>query len=797
MNGESSLSATIYPIEGLEGEKYRFRILRPRERTPNDTRRPIRLASWATSLWRKHLKQPVFVGDSGPAPYFIAPDSDSVQPGAVYELRDVPDLTYHVEVTDEVREVTPTLARPEERELVTKMIERAFSDRFTNLGNQFWRFEWTQYFRSQPDNARSSRDVVNAFRGLKFSVLFLGGKDPYFAADCRTKYIGRTPLSECDQEDLEGPLREHVNTDIPWDRRPTFVRDNGSRKISCRFAGHSSQTIENAVFGDPKESVLDYYRRVHPSIPIRPSDPAVWAQDRADTPPILCPSSRLFPVFTTEFHGVKRCSTRSQMTPSDRVLSISSFIKDLGMVRYSDRALRVRDQIYAGKRDVFLPPRLLFGGDFVLSIPEDETRGDALEDSVSGWGSRKMPALYEHGPFHFEPLPDPILLYPGSMSRQTREELIHSLSAELQRQTGHTFTVHAQRSYLTGPGQQGGNSVLQEATKIVAEGGRHLVVVVLWDRFQDRVHGDLKEILRAVPSQCVTEGVAVDIATRGTSRWPSRLRNLALAIATEVGGQPWVIAENLRADLYVGIDVLFGRVGYNFLYGPGGRKVFREVGWATQGGRAKEAIKRVELSQRLMVGLRKAASASGPIGSLVIHRDGRWWPSEALGLRHAVSQARREGLLKEPFSYAVVEIRKHHAPLRLMTRSTAAGNPSYRNPLPGSFLPLDSKRMILSSTGRPGLWDSALGRTAGTLLLNVAEEGGSTDLMAIGEDAYRLTHLNWSAPDIELSLPVTIRWADEALRETLLPPDDDERGEAGDETEESAEVTEEVEVGEE
>jgi hypothetical protein len=72
----------------------------------------------------------------------------------------------------------------------------------------------------------------------------------------------------------------------------------------------------------------------------------------------------------------------------------------------------------------------------------------------------------------------------------------------------------------------------------------------------------------------------------------------------------------------------------------------------------------------------------------------------------------------------------------------------------------------LTTTGRPGKWD-AQGRTAGTLLLQVADKCGDISLECLAEDAYRLTHLNWTSPDIEISLPVTIRWADEALRETL------------------------------
>jgi hypothetical protein len=96
-----------------------------------------------------------------------------------------------------------------------------------------------------------------------------------------------------------------------------------------------------------------------------------------------------------------------------------------------------------------------------------------------------------------------------------------------------------------------------------------------------------------------------------------------------------------------------------------------------------------------------------------------------------------------------------------------------QNPLPGTYLVIDERRVLLTTTGRPGAWDTPNGRTAGTLLLQIAEQSGGIPVERIAEDTYRLTHLNWTSPDIEISLPVTIRWADESLRETLRPTRDE------------------------
>jgi len=161
----------------------------------------------------------------------------------------------------------------------------------------------------------------------------------------------------------------------------------------------------------------------------------------------------------------------------------------------------------------------------------------------------------------------------------------------------------------------------------------------------------------------------------------------------------------------------------------------------------------------------------------VIHRDGRWWPSEQAALREALVRLQNDNVLPPDIRCAVVEIRKNHLPVRLFTVVKENGSEFLQNPLPGTYLILDRQRVLLTTTGRPGAWDSPRGRTAGTLLLEIVDSIGEVEIEYVAEDAYRLTHLNWSAPDIEIGLPVTIRWADEALRETFrtLTKEEEER----------------------
>jgi hypothetical protein len=157
-------------------------------------------------------------------------------------------------------------------------------------------------------------------------------------------------------------------------------------------------------------------------------------------------------------------------------------------------------------------------------------------------------------------------------------------------------------------------------------------------------------------------------------------------------------------------------------------------------------------------------------------------------LKEAVANLIRDKVLAEDCPVGVVEIRKSHFPVRLFTKVGSPAN-QLLNPLPGTYLVLDRQRALLSTTGRPGSWDKIDGRTAGTLLLNLVESSRPMDIGALAEDSYRLTHLNWNAPDIEISVPVTIRWNDDALRASLVSQEQDE-DETHDETTETSQKLE-------
>jgi len=777
IRNKSELAATLFPISGLQNTKFKLRILRVKEKVPNDNKKAIRLQQWADQLWRKKLFCPVFPTERFGYPAFLIPDEYSYKFnkfGPSIEIVDVPDMKFHIELTDEIFEVNIQNASRYERDLICKMIERSITDKLVSLKDIFWKDQWSLFYFQRPANLSNNTDILNAFRGFKFGVVLLNNIQPYLAIDIRTKYIGKKSLADYTKEEKIQYLQDHLDLAKKYQDRSQFLRDNGFKKIPCRYTGETKRTIKQLVF-ETGQSVFEYYRSQYPSLVLNPDDAAVTVKDREDGHNLPVPASRLFPTFTNDYEAFRNCSIKPQITPNDRIKLVKEFFKYLTDIRYGDTPLIIDQSALIAERNVFKPPNLQFGGNYILTpnILDSTSSSEELFDTgITNYRSSKLPSLYQHGPFHNEPLPGIVLFYPESLSRSHRESFLTLVKDEIKLQTKSDFGIIKQVSYKVGKNEKRGSDLQSAIENLSTNQSRFFALIILWDSFFDDVHGNLKSILKSVPSQCAYEKTVIDIVDRTTQK-RAKLRNLALGIITEAGVKPWVISDSLNHDLHIGIDLLYGRIGYHFLYDKGGRRIITESGESSQRGRMHEAIKSPELRNKLIQVIKSIIKQGIQINTIVIHRDGRWWPSESIGFKEAINVLQKEGLLNQNLQYSIVEIHKNHLPIRLFTHKSGE-KIEYRNPLPGTYLSLDSERILLTTTGKPGSWENSFGRTASTLLLDVVEKTDKIENKKIAEDIYRLTHLNWSSPDIDISLPVTIRWTDEALRETLRSSCDEE-----------------------
>jgi len=550
------LGALLFPISGIEGENFSFRFIRIKEALPADNTLPIRMQRWADRLWRLDLKCPVYPTKQDGVHGFLVPAEALTRAGAgrTITLRDVPDREYTLEITDDVRSIAIHDATAAERDLICRILERPFSDLLVKKQSEFWKAEWTLFFPLTPTNRNAAQDVMDAYRGFKFAVVLMDDA-PHLAIDIRTRYIGRRALSEYAPEERDAILRDHLDLSVRDDRRSSFLRDNGPIKIPCRYTGETGKTVAELEF-EPGKSVASYYAARY-RLKLNPDDPAVFAKDRAgDQMAKPVPASRLFPVFTTDFEGIRYCSVKPWMNPEERYRQATHFLQHFNAASLGARVLTVKQQILTKARAVFLPPKLEFGSGRVLAPFQGKppaTDDESFDRQIVRWSSSKYPALLETGPWHNEPLPDLVLLYPDRLARDVRETFIRDISREILLQTNQQIHVVQQLQYSSGRKEKMGGALLRRVPEVRSLAKRCLALVILCGDFDSSVHGDLKDRIRPVHSQCVTENTVLNIAKRrDPSRAKNQVRNLALAILTEVGVQPWVLAEPLHYDACIG-----------------------------------------------------------------------------------------------------------------------------------------------------------------------------------------------------------------------------------------------------
>ncbi len=754
-----NIAFTLFEITNASQLSFRYRLLKVREPLPDDARQPIRLQKWADELWRRRLRCPVFPMRRGNDAFFIVP-ADTQLAGIDLSYIDVPYLTYHADPTDESKEIALGDANSRELELVGKMLERPFSDKLFARKQDFWQDTWTRFFYQQPANASRNLDRISAFRGVAFSIVPIPPVSIYLAMDVVTRYVSRLSLAEYLSQNRRAELFDHC--DARPDKRRWLLRDNGAVKYRCIYAGETGKSIADFRVEALGQTVLEYYRQKFPLIAdgLNPNEPAIYcAKDKKDEDPVPAPASRLFPIFPFERGFRNICSVSPQLSPDDRQRALRRFLRELGPVSYAGQELEISDRLLVARDTYFPLPKLEFGQGFTLDIADLPPQNG--HSPVNLWGAEKIRTLLQVGPYFSEELPPAVLLYPETLTRATRERFIHAVQQEVAVCGGAGLNFTKQIAYAD---DSNGHDLLVKTSELKRDHGAHaLVVCILSRHLADYVHNRFKVECEDLYSQCVQEENVSEVTLRRAKR-----RNFALGIMMAMGFKPWVLSTPLHVDLHIGVDVLGDQVAYTFIYGPGGRGIFRDRGHS--GG--DELIKTRLLREKLVSGLSRVRSAGLAINSFVLHRDGRWWPKETEALAEAVSflQAPDRRVLPPDVRYAVAEIRKSHFPIRIFSTRYTEGRPIFENPFPGCYLVLDPRRAVLTSTGKPSEWDEK-NRTAGTMLIQLADNPGKLKIEDVVCDVFYLTQLNWSAPDIEINAPVTIRWADDLLRDLYIEPD--------------------------
>lgn len=413
---------------------------------------------------------------------------------------------------------------------------------------------------------------------------------------------------------------------------------------------------------------------------------------------------------------------------------------------------------------VFSVPAQLFGHDTVLEVKKN---GQSRGVHLSELGKTRTQYLLDDkiGPLTDSAFAAQYIVLPKSLPRAISTDLIERFQEAMEQ-----FSQHPYRASPVIYEDKDCSSLYRQVNAVQsplekAEIHRGYLFLILPENAKPDLHHYLKrEFWPNLQSQCAMASnikrfygkrerngeVRYYVRGKTARRYSSYLQYAALGMLQVNRKWLWGLATPLHCDVYVGIDVLNHTAGFTFIYKNARYCYFRDYQSKQPEKLSARQIRSV-ISENLREDIRRLRIAPR---SLAIHRDGRWYESESLGLKAAIDILRREAILPTDVKVGVVEIHKQSAlGLRLVERYGRG----YMNPQLGAWFPVSDNEGIVCNTGRP----FNLQGTANPLHTVVVE--GDLPIRFALEDIFALSQLIFSAPERCGRLPLTIRLADDLL----------------------------------
>lgn len=256
----------------------------------------------------------------------------------------------------------------------------------------------------------------------------------------------------------------------------------------------------------------------------------------------------------------------------------------------------------------------------------------------------------------------------------------------------------------------------------------------------------------------------VKAAERG--RFSGYLLNVALnKILLTNGKWPFILDTPLYADVVIGIDVKNNTAAFTLI--ADGGKIVR---LSTSPSRQKEQLLSGQVANFIHDLIRRERSYfSGNPRQIVVHRDGRLWPTELDGIKAACKRLAKDGYLEGDGDFTAVEISKSApAPLRLFhVEAPTRGRVCVKNPMVGTWLQTAPHEGYVCTTGSP----FQIPGTANPL--HIKRVAGGMSVERCLSDVYSLTCLTWTRPESAMRLPISIKLCDRSLFDEAAEYDQD------------------------
>lgn len=500
------------------------------------------------------------------------------------------------------------------------------------------------------------------------------------------------------------------------------------------------------------------------------------------------PAELCYLVEDTHGESGARYQSSTAIDPTERHQQIGHIVRQfLGSLEVAGAKLGVETRPGYAVDRVFRVPTLGFGNGTKLALDTSPNYTEALRD----YARRRLSLLDDHNAGFFEKsaLGHQYIVMPKSIHNSSGPKFLDDLKTQVASLypnaagydpdiiiyddlTGHRDFVGQSRAI---------KAALEDAN---VKPGFAVVMVHRYERrarsadqlaaWTVKEFGRLFQITAAVIHTDVIRkgyvGRSIDGETRYTINEAERkrvagyVRNVAINKVLLTNGKwPFVLDSALHADLVIGIDVKNSTAAFSLI--ADGGKIIR---LATSPSRQKEQLLKNQVGQYVEDLIEKEQRSLKVLPkNIVIHRDGRAWPSEIDGVRDACSRLAEKGLIDQAWKLTVLEIAKSAAaPLRMF--HVRPRDMHVENPLVGSWVSVGVDGGYVCTTGRPF-------RIPGTAKpLHIKRVHGTMSIQDCLEDVFALSCLTWGRPEGAMRLPISIKLCDRSLYEEATDVNDDE-----------------------
>ncbi len=730
-------------------------------------------------LWQRKLHRPVVPIRVDDHFAYAAADWGKQEP---VEYAGEGERRYIIRPTDEVRTVELSTPEGAEAELASAMLQAGISLSLRSDQRLAHGHRSDQFFLLTPDEpfeTRSLRDkrapqgehadpALDIFRGFTFRVIPVEGVGLCLVLDVLTSYIGRDTLATYISRRA---MPRAIETDSGLTR---WVNDYGRIKQSVYLLRNDHRTIGQIVLKDG-QTVDKHLLAKYPWLAeqVSATDQAAIiiykVKDRDDESKYYHADTALLkPKFTTESPEVRASGDTPAFPPAERLRRIREMLPYFQGVRFAGQQMALEPALgVPGK--VFRLPDLLFGSPEAPEVLRAASSGGSDDEfqTRSDWGVSKLKALQEHGPHRQKPFFNPCVVYPASMEESGLLDAFLKLTKNYCDEYGkEKFEPHLD-SYRDNAHAR---DIIAKLKGIDDSKHAGFILLALPARPEDasRVYAGVKTQVR-LPSKCFSTLKLQSQARR--NRLHSYADGNALGMLVENGTRPWGLADGLVHEVHFGFDVARYRKA-----GLMGASVITDVAACDISFGYDEIDKREEIPTKIIGAfvlerLEDFFTANGRAPHRILfQRDGRLLDKELKGLRRAVRRFAEAHPDQPAPPWVAISIEKSTSvPLRLFREAPQGIARSFS----GSYFLQNSRVGYLVTAGGPSLRQG----TPRPIRVEVvaSSPGAQPEIVEILEDIFRLSQLNWNSPEIDIKLPITLRFTDQKLERYALEVEEDDQ----------------------